>query len=56
LYGQQPSLAATDLDSAGNMKFTIDFRSVYPTILDNWLGVDSQSILGAKLENLGFLA
>jgi uncharacterized protein (DUF1501 family) len=37
------------------MKFTVDFRSVYATILDNWLGVDSQSILGAKFENLGFL-
>lgn len=56
LYGQQPSLAATQLDSTGNMKFTVDFRSVYATILDKWLGVDSQSILGAKFENLGFLS
>jgi uncharacterized protein (DUF1501 family) len=56
LYGQQPSLAATQLDSTGNMKFTVDFRSVYATILDKWLGADSQSILGAKFEDLGFLA
>jgi uncharacterized protein (DUF1501 family) len=56
LYGQQPSLAATDLDSAGNMKFTVDFRSVYSTILDRWLGVDSKSVLGATFENVGFLA
>jgi uncharacterized protein (DUF1501 family) len=56
LYGQQPSLAATDLDSAGNMKFTVDFRSVYSTILDRWLGVDSKSVLGGSFENVGFLA
>jgi len=53
LYGQQPLLS--DLDSAGNLKFKVDFRSVYATILDKWLGADSQSILGAKYENLGFL-
>lgn len=55
LYGEQPSLAATDLDAAGNMKFTVDFRSVYATFLDKWLGVDSKSILGGAFENAGFL-
>ena len=53
LYGEQPSLA--DLDSAGNMKFKVDFRSVYATILDRWLVADSQSILGAKYDDVGFL-
>jgi uncharacterized protein (DUF1501 family) len=55
LYGQQPSLAATNLDVAGNMKFTIDFRSVYATVLDKWLGVDSKTVLGASFENIGFI-
>lgn len=55
LYGEQPSLAATELDPAGNMKFTVDFRSVYGTILDRWLGVDSRSVLGGAFENIGFL-
>lgn len=53
LFGQQPSL--TDLDSAGNIKFKVDFRSTYATILDKWLGADSQSILGAKYDDVGFL-
>jgi uncharacterized protein (DUF1501 family) len=53
LYGQQPALS--DLDSAGNIKFKVDFRSTYATILDKWLGADSQSILGAQYDNLGFL-
>jgi uncharacterized protein (DUF1501 family) len=55
LYGQQPSLAATDLDEVGNMKFTVDFRSVYATVLDKWMGGDSQAVLGSRFENLGFL-
>ncbi len=53
LYGEQPSL--TDLDAARNMKFKVDFRSVYATILDKWLGADSQSILGSQFDNIGFL-
>lgn len=55
IYGEQPSLAVTDLDDADNIKFNVDFRSVYGTVLDRWLEVDSKSILGAKFEDLGFL-
>ena len=54
-YGQQPSLEATALDEAGNMKFTVDFRSVYATVIDDWLGGDSREVLGARYENVGFI-
>jgi uncharacterized protein (DUF1501 family) len=54
LYGDQPSLAAADLDF-GQMRFGVDFRRVYATILDRWLEVDSRLILNATFENLGFL-
>lgn len=53
IYGQQPSL--TDLDQAGNMKFKVDFREVYATILNKWLGVDAQEILGGSFADVGFL-
>lgn len=53
IYGEQPSLS--DLDSAGNMKFKVDFRAVYATILDKWLGADSKTVLGGQYENIGFL-
>lgn len=43
LAGQRPSL--TDLDR-GDLKFTTDFRSVYASVLEQWLGTDSQAILG----------
>jgi uncharacterized protein (DUF1501 family) len=56
LYGEQPSLAATALDAAGNPKFRVDFREVYATILDRWLGADSSGVLGASYPNVGFLA
>jgi uncharacterized protein (DUF1501 family) len=55
LYGRQPSLAVADLDDAGNLKFNVDFRSVYATILDKWLTSDSRAVLGGQFENLGFL-
>jgi uncharacterized protein (DUF1501 family) len=55
ITGSQPSIDPVDLDTAGNMKFAVDFRSVYSTILDRWLDVDSTSILGQRFEDLGFL-
>ncbi|MDP6555781.1 MAG: DUF1501 domain-containing protein [Pirellulaceae bacterium] len=53
LYGESPNL--TDLDG-GDLKFKIDFRSVYATVLDQWMKAPSQKILGAKFEHLGFMA
>jgi len=43
LVGQHPSLG--DLDQ-GDLKYLIDFRSVYATILQNWLQTPSKPILG----------
>ena len=46
LHGQQPSL--TNLDVRGNMHHSMDFRSVYASILDDWLDADAGEILGAN--------
>jgi uncharacterized protein (DUF1501 family) len=43
--GAHPTL--TDLDD-GDLKFHTDFRSVYATLLDQWLKVPSAEILGNK--------
>ena len=48
LYGTYPSL--TDLDPTGNLQFDIDYRQVYASVLEDWLGVDSRSVLGAAVE------
>jgi uncharacterized protein (DUF1501 family) len=45
LYGRQPSL--TDLDR-GDLRFSTDFRSVYATVLEKWLGADSTRVLGMR--------
>jgi uncharacterized protein (DUF1501 family) len=52
LYGQTPSLANLD---DGNLRFSIDFRSVYSTVLADWMGADpSQAVLG-KFPSIPFL-
>ena len=53
LYGQTPNL--TDLDATGNLKYTVDFRSVYQEILGGHLGADPKEILGASYDSLGFI-
>jgi uncharacterized protein (DUF1501 family) len=53
LYGQEPSL--TNLDNTGNLKYSVDFRSVYQEILSGHLGADSGKILGASYEQIPFL-
>jgi uncharacterized protein (DUF1501 family) len=50
--GDHPSLS--DLDS-GDLKYHTDFRRVYATLLDDWLGVDSRLVLGAKFDHLDAL-
>lgn len=44
----------SDLDD-GDLKFRIDFKNVYSTILDKWLDADHELILGKKYESLSFL-
>jgi uncharacterized protein (DUF1501 family) len=53
IYGEPPDLAS--LDDNGNLKYTIDFRSIYATILDRWMGANSKDILGNTFNNLRFL-
>ena len=43
-YGKIPDLV-NGLDDGDNLKYTTDFRSVYATLIDKWLQVDSKSIL-----------
>ncbi|MHC4877215.1 MAG: DUF1501 domain-containing protein [Planctomycetota bacterium] len=45
LVGRHPSLS--DLND-GDVRFHTDFRQIYATVLDNWLDVDSKSILGGE--------
>ncbi len=53
LLGAAPDLANLD---GGDLKMQIDFRQVYAAILDDWLEVDSKSVLGESFEKVGVLA
>ncbi len=46
LYGEQPSLDPQDLDNIGDLLHNVDFRSVYSTVLGNWLEVDPVPLIG----------
>ena len=50
--GAHPSLA--DLDD-GDLKYHTDFRRVYATLLDAWLGCDSRLVLGGNFDHLDAL-
>jgi uncharacterized protein (DUF1501 family) len=52
LAGSHPSL--TDLDN-GAMKFHTDFRRIYATVLDKWLGFESRTILDRQYKSLDIL-
>lgn len=39
----------------GDLKHTVDFKSVYATLLSNWLGADDEKILGEKYGRLDFV-
>ncbi|MDP5105917.1 MAG: DUF1501 domain-containing protein [Polaribacter sp.] len=53
LYNNLPNLG--DLDKNGNLKYEIDFREIYATILDKWLQVDDVSILNKTFSKLSFV-
>ncbi|MEO6583834.1 MAG: DUF1501 domain-containing protein [Ferruginibacter sp.] len=39
----------------GDLKHTVDFKNVYATVLNKWLGTDDKKILGKKYEHLKFI-
>jgi len=51
LLGNYPSLAPADLFQ-GDVKYNVDFRSVYAGVLENWLKTKSAPILGKQFTPL----
>ena len=52
LLNQPASLA--DLDQ-GDLRYQLDFRSLYASILADWLGADDKLVLGPGVERLAFI-
>ncbi|GAC1660177.1 MAG: DUF1501 domain-containing protein [Candidatus Elarobacter sp.] len=53
LYGQHPDLGRLN---AGNLPFTTDFRQIYATVLERWLGRPSVPIVGGAFAPLPALS
>lgn len=39
----------------GDLKYNVDFKNVYATVLNKWLAADDKMILGKKFETLNFI-
>jgi uncharacterized protein (DUF1501 family) len=52
-HGEHPSLTSLDED---NQQFTTDFRTVYASVLEDWLGASGQAILGEAFPKLPLIA
>ena len=53
-YGDLPSL--TNLVDGDNLAYTTDFRQVYATAMEGWLGVPHEPVLGASFNTLPVFA
>lgn len=52
LHGKAPDLA---VGRNQDLAYSTDFRAVYATVLDQWLGCDANQILGRKFAPVAFL-
>ncbi|HVA27293.1 MAG TPA: DUF1501 domain-containing protein [Candidatus Baltobacteraceae bacterium] len=52
MYGTLPDLSDTNM---GNLRYTTDFRDVYATVLERWLGRPSAPILGGTFQPIAAL-
>lgn len=52
ILNELPDLA--DLDE-GDLRYKVDFKNVYATVLNKWLGADDKKILNGKFDHLKFL-
>ncbi len=53
VIGEHPDLEKL---SDGNLVHAIDFRQVYASVLEQWLGIDSSKLLGEKFKTLKLFA
>ena len=53
-YSTYPSLRPEDL-TQGDLEPNYDFRGLYSTVIENWLGLDAVPIVGGNFEKLDFV-
>ena len=55
IYGEYPSLEPGQQEEGGNLRYNMDFRSIYTTIVEDWFKMDAQPIVGGSFEKVNFL-
>ncbi len=53
MYGANPNLSNLD---QGDVPFQVDFRQMYATMLDQWVGGDSELVLAQKFQHVDVLS
>jgi len=53
LYGEHPSLESLD---NGDAKFTVDFRSVYATVIEKWFARPTTGVLAGSFPSMQMLS
>jgi uncharacterized protein (DUF1501 family) len=53
-YSEFPSMKSEDLEQ-GDVVPTHDFRGLYSTILEDWMGLDATPLVGGTFEKLAYL-
>jgi uncharacterized protein (DUF1501 family) len=51
-FTEEALLAAITKIELGNLKYTVDFRSVYQTLIRDWVQGDPAAVLGASYPEL----
>jgi len=54
VYGEYPSLAENKL-LEGDLHYNNDFRGLYSTLLEKWIGIDAQPVVGGNFEQMAFI-
>ncbi len=52
LYAEYPSVKQKDWLNGEDLKHTIDFRGIYGTMLEQWMGVEASPIVGGDFEQI----
>jgi uncharacterized protein (DUF1501 family) len=52
LYSEYPSLEPSQWLNGEDLRHTFDFRGVYGTLLEQWMGLDPTEIVGGRYEQL----
>jgi uncharacterized protein (DUF1501 family) len=52
LYSEYPSLSPETWAKGEDLEHTIDFRGIYATMLEQWMGIDAPEIVNGHYEQI----